>query len=353
MRVRNLASLLSTPLVPDDFIELINPLWSRRQLAGRVVAVRRETADSATITIRPGAGWRGHHAGQHVTVGVEIDGVRHQRTYSLTSPPHAPGGHIAITAKAVRGGVVSHHLAHRIAPGAVVHLGQAAGDFTLPDAPRGPLLFITAGSGITPVMGMLRALARTGRSADVAIVHVDRDPGSVIFARELRGLADRGSLRLHEHHTARLGRPSPAQLVERVADWRRRRTWACGPPELLDAVHAHFAAAGTSERLTVERFADARMTGAPRASGARGGRVTFARSGVAVDASGDTTLLAAGEAAGALLPSGCRMGICRTCVGRLRAGVVRDARTGEIGVAPGDVVQTCVSVADGPVEVEL
>ncbi|HXE46312.1 MAG TPA: ferredoxin reductase [Conexibacter sp.] len=348
-RLRDLATLISTPLVPDDFVELVNPLWSRRQLAGRVVAVRRETADSATVTIRPGTGWRGHRAGQHVTVGVEVDGVRHQRTYSLTSPPHASGGPIAITVKATRGGVVSTHLVRRIAPGAVVFLGQATGDFTLPEDRSESLLFITAGSGVTPVMGMLRTLARTGELGDVAVVHVDREPGSVIFARELRSLVSSRRLRLHEHYTARLGRPSAAAIVGRVEDWRHRQTWACGPGELLDGLQTHFAAAGAGDRLRVERFSSETAAGA----GAPGGHVTFVRSGVTASVDGTTTLLAAGEAAGALLPSGCRMGICRTCVGRLRAGVVRDLRTGDVTGVPGDAVQTCVSVPDGPVEIEL
>jgi ferredoxin-NADP reductase len=349
-RLSHAASLLTTPLLPDDFLGLVNPLWSRRQPAGRVVAVRRETADSATIAIRPGSGWREHRAGQHVSVGVEIDGVRHQRSYSLTSPPAAADGRIAITVKAVRGGVVSSHLVHRARPGDVVFLGEAGGDFVLPADASRRLLFISAGSGVTPVMGMLRTLARSDALSDVAVVHIDREPDSVIFAGELRGLAGRRRLALHEHHTARHGRPSAEEIVDRVRDWRQRETWACGPGDLLDRLEAHFDASGARARLRTERFASSIAGGARRAPG---GRVTFTRSGVAVDADGATTLLAAGEAAGALLPSGCRAGICRTCVAPLREGVVRDIRTGDVCGTPGDVIQTCVSVAAGPVEIEL
>lgn len=350
-RLWDAASLLTTPLLPDDFLGLVNPLWSRRQLAGRVVAVRHETADSATIAIRPGAGWRDHRAGQHVTVGVEVDGVRHQRSYSLTSPPRAADGCIAITVKAVRDGVVSSHLVRRTSPGTVVYLGEATGDFVLPDDGSERLLFITAGSGVTPVMGMLRTLARSHAPRDVTVVHIDREPDSVIFAGELRRLAGQRRLALHEHHTSRLGRPSAAAIVGLVRDWRQRETWACGPGELLDGLEAHFTASGARSRLRTERFQSSVAAGAGAAA-APGGSVTFTRSGVTVNADGATTLLAAGEAAGALLPSGCRAGVCRTCVGPLRAGFVRDLRTGAVG-APGDMVQTCVSVAAGPVEIEL
>ncbi len=350
-RLWDAAGLLTTPLLPDDFLGTVNPLWSRRQPAGRVVAVRRETADSATIAIRPGTGWREHRAGQHVTVGVEIDGVRHQRSYSLTSPPRAADGCIAITVKAVREGVVSSHLVHRTAPGAVVFLGEAAGEFVLPEELPQRLLFITAGSGVTPVMGMLRTLARSGTLPDTTVVHVDRGPEHVIFARELRGLAGQRRVALHEHHTGRLGRPSAAELVDRVSDWRQRETWACGPGELLDGLEAHFTAGGARTRLRTERFTPALAVNAT--AGGAGGTVTFTRSGLTFDADGATTLLAAGEAAGALMPSGCRAGICRTCVAPLRAGQVRDLRTGVVCGEPGDHIQTCISAAVGPVEIEL
>ena len=76
----------------------------------------------------------------------------------------------------------------------------------------------------------------------------------------------------------------------------------------------------------------------------------FTRSGRETDADGATPLLAAGESAGVLMPSGCRMGIC---VVRLRAGRVRDLRTGQVHGDEGDMIQTCVSAAAGPVEIEL
>ncbi|WP_328981195.1 hypothetical protein OG258_02420 [Streptomyces mirabilis] len=85
-------SPLATPLVPDDYLGLIDPLLSARHPAGRVVAVRPECAGAATLEIRPGSGWAGHRAGQYLPVGVEIDGVRHWRTYSITSPPRHRAG---------------------------------------------------------------------------------------------------------------------------------------------------------------------------------------------------------------------------------------------------------------------
>src|SRR5882757_4118956 len=111
--LRSLAQMVTQPLVPRDFIDLIDPLSSSRDLRGRLDAVIAETTDAATVRIRVGRGWRGHRAGQYVRVGVDVDGVRHWRTYSITSqanPTARAGRHITITVKAVPDGVVSNYL---------------------------------------------------------------------------------------------------------------------------------------------------------------------------------------------------------------------------------------------------
>ncbi|GAA1848346.1 ferredoxin reductase [Actinomadura bangladeshensis] len=336
------ARLLTTPLLPEDYLGLVNPLWSATDPRGRVEAVRHEAPAAATLVIRPGRAWRGHRPGQWVRVGVDIGGVRHWRTFSLSSPPR-PDGRITITVKAARDGFVSAHLVNGIRPGAFVRLAPADGEFVLPAPVPAKLLFITAGSGITPVMAMLRHLAAA--SADAVVVHFDRTPGDVIFGAELRRMT---GIRLHERHTAVEGRFKPSDLPGVCPDWSERDAWACGPGEMLDDLTAFWRAEGAGERLRVERFRTVLQGG-----DGEGGHVTFTRSGVEVDADGGTPLLVAGESAGALLPSGCRMGICYGCVGRLCAGKVRDLRTGRVHGEEGEIVQTCVSAAAGPVEIDL
>ncbi|MEV5831026.1 ferredoxin reductase [Spirillospora sp. NPDC052242] len=339
------ARLLTTPLLPDDYLGLINPLWSTAEPRGRVEAVRHEAPGAATLVIRPGRAWRGHRPGQWVRVGVDIGGVLHRRTFSLSSPPRADG-RITVTVKAARDGFVSSHLVHRIRPGAVVRLGAAEGDFVLPSALPERLLFVTAGSGITPVMAMVRDLAERAPDADVVLLHSARTADDVIFGAELRRLRHRlPRLRFRERHTLVEGRFTPDDLP---ADWTGRDAWACGPEGLLEVLAGLWRDAGVPERLRVERFRPVLA-----AAGGAGGVVRFTRSGVEVEAGGGTTLLDAGEGAGALLPSGCRMGICHGCVGRLAAGRVRDLRTGRVHGDEGDIVQTCVNAAAGPVEIEL
>src|SRR6476660_3659202 len=155
-RMVRLAERATSPLLPADYLDLFDPLRPGADLRGRIVEVHPETADAATIVIRPGADWAGHVPGQYIRIGVDVDGVRQWRAYSLTHGPR-PDGLISITVKAVADGKVSPYLVHQTRPGTLVHLEQAAGDFVLPERP-GPLLFITAGSGVTPVIGMLRNL---------------------------------------------------------------------------------------------------------------------------------------------------------------------------------------------------
>ena len=146
------------------------------------------------------------------------------------------------------------------------------------------------------------------------------------------------------------GRWEVAELDRRVPDWRERQTWACGPAGLLDALTDRFERAGVSERLHLERF---RPVIASADLGGNGGRVRFLASGKEVETDATTPLLVAGEQAGALLPHGCRMGICNSCIGRLQSGAVRDLRTGDVQHADGQMVRTCVSVAAGPIEIDL
>ncbi|WP_250282766.1 MULTISPECIES: ferredoxin reductase [unclassified Frankia] len=348
--LREAATSLTTPLLPDDYLGLIDPLWSHRRLRGRVEALRPETADAATIVIRPGAGWKEHRAGQYVRVGVDVDGVWQWRPYSVSSPPGRPGGTFSITVKILVNGRLSPYLVERIRPGAIVRLEHPQGQFVLPRALPERLLFVTAGSGITPVMSILRGLALGDEMPDVVLVHSAPTRDAVIFGEELRELARRfPGLRLHERHTrTRAGRLTMTELATVCPDWAERAAWACGPPGLLADAEARWRRAGIADRLRVERFRPVTAS-----EGGAGGRVRFARSGREVDADGDAPLLVVGESAGVLMPSGCRTGVCRSCVARLLSGRVRDLRTGREHGDTDDHIQTCVSATAGDIEIDL
>ncbi|WP_426245604.1 ferredoxin reductase [Nocardioides sp. LHG3406-4] len=356
-RVTRVVEAATTPLVPADFLDLFAPLRSGADLRGRIVSVQPETADAATIVIRPGADWAGHEPGQYVRIGIDVDGVRLWRAYSLTHGPR-PDGLISITVKAVPDGKVSNHLVHRCQVGTLVHLEQAAGEFVLPTE-GGKLLFVTAGSGITPVIGMLRNLfpstddgvLRLPRSADydIVVVHVAPTRPDSIFIRDLEALDAAGAISLVARYDDVHGLIDVDRLTELVPDLGARTTFACGPAGLLDALAAHHERAGLE--LFTEQFRTARIPAG------EGGTVTFLRGAREVVADGATPILDAAESAGVLMPSGCRMGICFGCVLPLREGSVRDLRNGEVTTAvPGESndikIQTCISAAAGACRID-
>ena len=367
--MRTLAGRVTTPLLPDDYLTLINPLWSARQLRGRIVEVRPETPDSATLVIKPGWGFTfDYQPGQYIGIGLLVDGRWRWRSYSLTSPPRSsaprssaarasvarsatrPGGPrtVTVTVKAMPEGFLSTHLVAGVRPGTVIRRAAPRGSFVMDDPAPASVLFLTGGSGITPVMSMLRTMLRRNQIGDIVHIHSVPAADEMMFADELAVLGrDQPGYRLTVRTTRTQGRLDISDIAAQVPDWQDRHTWVCGPEGLLSAAERQWAAEGLSCRLHLERF------GAPRsATPGAGGTVTFARSGTALASDAATTILEAGERAGVLVPFGCRMGICHTCVVGLLEGRVRDLRTGAEH-EPGSRVQTCVSVPSGDCVVDL
>ncbi len=277
-RVADVASLATTPLAPSHYLALVSPLRATHTLNARVESVWGETTDTRTLTLRPGRGWRTHRAGQFVRVGAEVDGRVVTRTYSIASAPGRKDGCIAITVKAVAGGKMSGHLARDVKPGDYLTLAPPQGDFVLPDGPPVRPLFLTAGSGITPVMSMVRTLAARRSMPDVVHVHYAPRAQDAIFGAELARLAaEIPSYRFvlvttrdgdaSDAHASRFGR---AQLDALVPDWETRAAWACGPQGFLGAIESAFAAAGRDEEAPRRALPpEPRPAGSERLRGAR------------------------------------------------------------------------------------
>ncbi|HET9738919.1 MAG TPA: ferredoxin reductase [Solirubrobacteraceae bacterium] len=353
-RLKTLRALRAffTPLMPDDYLELINPLWSTQELRGRIERIERETADAVTVLIKPGWEWEGHRPGQYLRVGFAVNGKHHWRAYSITSDPGRPDGFISITPKLRESGAVSPYVVRQAKPGTIVRLGGVEGTFVLPEEPPERLLFVSAGSGITPVMSMLRSLDRDGGLRDVVHLHSARTEADIIFGGQLRRLEQRhDGYRLEKRLTGAQDRLAPSDLDELCPDWRERDAFACGPAALLDALAEHWEREGDTARLHMERFQP--IIGEGDGEHGDGGTIRFLKSGVEAESDGDTPILVAGEEAGATLPFGCRMGICHTCVGRLCSGRIRDLRSGEVHGSDGEMVRTCVNAPEGAVEIAL
>jgi ferredoxin-NADP reductase len=229
----------------------------------------------------------------------------------------------------------------------VVGLAGVGGDFVLPAQRPRRILFVSGGSGITPVMAMLRTLIAEGHpqvsGAEIAFLHYARTPAEACYRDELAGLpgvrvlygytrADSGDLvgRFGADHLAAAMPSADAVFV-------------CGPATLVDGVREH------CENVFTESFVPPVIETPANPSG---GRITFADSGVDVVDDG-RSLLEQAESAGLTPENGCRMGICHTCTRRKTVGTVRNLVTGAVFTGADEDVQICVSVPVGDVEMSL
>lgn len=338
-RATRLLEALLGPHGVDRYTELVDPLWTSASRA-TVVGIERSTPRSVTLRLNPNRPINAR-AGQHVTVSVEIDGRRHSRCYSPAGPEGAPSIELTITRH--EGGKVSEYLYENARPGMVVDLSDPAGDFVLPDRRPDRLVLIAGGSGITPVMSMIRTLQECSYAGEVAVLYYARTLADASYVEQLNLLPDvrvlYGCTRgpggdLEGHFTAQ-------HLAAAMSD--PDAVYVCGPAALIAAVRGVYPAA------QAESF-----TPTPLATGESpvGGRIRFSAS--AVDAENDgRPLLAQAEAAGLTPLSGCRMGICHTCTRRKVHGVVRNLTTGAVSTDDDESVQICVSVPVGDVDIDL
>jgi ferredoxin-NADP reductase len=342
---------LFKPLRPDDYLEMVNPLWTTKELRGKVERIEPQGSEAVSVLIRPSYEWQGHQPGQYVRLGLVIDGRFHWRAYSLTSDPQPRDGLISVTPKRVDSGVVSPYLVQKIRPGEVVRLGEIEGVFTLPDPLPPKLLFVSAGSGITPIISMLRSLDHRDALDDVVVVHSARTREQVMFLDDLEDIDRRhDGVRLDLRLTADRGRMSPDDLDEVCPDWREREVFCSGPSDLLDGMIDRWETDGDPNRLHYERF-QPKIGG--NAGEGEGGQIEFLDSETTVDCEGGKPILEAGEEAGLNLAYGCRIGICHTCVGTLKSGKVRDLRSGDVTEPTDQDVRICIHAAEGDVKIEL
>jgi ferredoxin-NADP reductase len=343
--------LLLGPHGVDRYLELISPTLTVTDARAEVVAVRNQTPRSVTLTLRPNRAWTGFQPGQYVAVGVEIDGVRRTRTYSPASSAHR-GRQLELTVTEHPGGLVSGHLLRGVPVGAVVHLAGAQGMFTLPEPRPERIALISGGSGITPVLSMLRTLVDEDHDGEVAFLHFARTEADWLYAREVRALADgHPGLRVAYRTTrgARASRLDAAALRALIGDARDATGAVCGPPSLIDAAPAAWSeAGGDPERVLTETFIPPRLLTGEAATGT----LRFLRSDRGAPL-GEGTLLEQAEAAGLSPRFGCRMGICHTCTCRKTAGAVRNLRTGSVSDEDNEDIQLCISAPAGDVALEL
>jgi ring-1,2-phenylacetyl-CoA epoxidase subunit PaaE len=297
-----------------------------------VRAVRRETADATTVVLGDPSGASIRFVpGQFLTLLVTIDGEQHRRAYSICSPPGGEDGdatQVAITAKRIAGGRVSTHIHERVSAGDVIPVLGPSGEFTVvPDADaRRNLVLVAGGSGITPILAILRAVLAQEPHTRATLIYGNRRAEDVIHARAIDALAaahDRFTVRhvLEERGDGRLDRATVGALLDDLAPAPDTDYFICGPTAAMVAVKDELVARGVpSARLHEERFATPERKPLLRAAQ----RVTIRRGAKVSDVlvAPDATLLDAGLAAGVDMPFSCTMGGCGACAVDLADGDV-------------------------------
>lgn len=344
---------LTAPHGPERFVELVAPRFSLQEIRAEVTWVERPTEDSATLHLRANRNWLGFRAGQSVNLTVEIGGRRYTRCYSPACSEHGRDRELELTIRAHPHGLVSRHLNGHARTGMVLGLSRPAGDFVLPDPRPDRILLISGGSGITPVLAMLRTLIDEQHAGPITFVHYTPNGRAHPYRSLLEKLErHRPDIGMHVIGT-RDGRSRSAGHLTR----RRLRAldphhlksevYVCGPPGLIAATRAIWAQAGSPARVHSESFLPCAVP-----AGGGEGLVRFARSGIEASSRG-LSLLEQAEQAGLTPAYGCRMGICHTCTTRKLTGQVRDLRSGALSSADAEDVQLCVSVPAGDVELDL
>lgn len=301
-----------------------------------------------SLWLKPNRRFGSFRPGQHVLLTLDIDGAQHSRCFSLSAAPRRDGL-LRLTIRKQLDGPVST-AAQALEVGAVVRLSKAQGQFSPSESPR-PLLLLCAGSGVTPMMSILHAMAATTTIREVHLLHSGGRAETTIFADELRQLkAAWPALNLHLHASGINGRLNAASIARHVPAWRQCEALLCGPADFMRMVETMYADAGLGKQLQSESFG--RRAATVDANAARH-LVNTSDSKQVFTALAGQSLLEAAETAGLKPRFGCRRGICRTCQCSKRSGTVRNLLTGEIS-GPGEaLIQLCISTPHSAVELAI
>lgn len=348
---------LTSPHTIDHYLEQIHPMLTVDDVRARVVEVVHETGDASTVVLRPNGAWRGFVPGQHVQFGIEVDGKRRVRVFSVSSSQANRDGTFSVSVKAHPDGYVSQFLHRELAPRTIVHLSQAEGEFVLPDELPDHVLMLSGGSGITPVMSMIRTLRDRRHQGEVTFLHYARSRADEMFSDELDTIVDdlpgarvvRIYTREPEPEAALAGRFHVDHLKHLGVDASDTLTYVCGPAGLIASVRDTYDDLGAGDQLRAEYF---KVPTVDLDAADATGTITFDASGRTADNSG-ATILEQAEAAGLEPAYGCRMGVCNTCAVKKLHGAARHVVSNEVQADTDQTIKICVHVPVGDVSVAL
>jgi ferredoxin-NADP reductase len=329
----------------------------------KLASITQQTPDAKTLRFVLPDGRKVHaRPGQFLTFSFLFDGKKVVRSYSICSSA-ARSGYIEITPKRIDSGTASVFLNDRAALGMTVEAHGPFGQFYLDENRHRKIVLLAAGSGITPMLAMLRYIDDLCLGISVTLLYCVRTGGDIIFERELLQLQSRLPdfryhlllSRPHPEWSGPSGRISREFIESTIGDLRDRDFFLCGPSSFMESGRGILMSLGVvAERIMQESFGGPAPTNAGVSSSGTGAEVEFVRSGKTCVVRGGQTLLEVAEEHGVGIPFSCRQGQCGTCKTRLLDGNVRmdaDAGLDPDSRAKGFVL-TCVGHADGPVKLD-
>lgn len=360
-----LRKLLASPLVGtltqphsvDHYLDQIHPMLAVHNVRARVLEVIHETGRASTVVLKPNRTWGGFKPGQHVQFGVDVEGTRRIRCFSVSSSDQLRDGTFSVSVKAHPDGYVSRFLHIELQPGTHVFLSEAEGEFVLPDRAPDNLLLVSGGSGITPLMSMLRSLRDRGHEGRVTFLHYAKSATDEMFHAELDTIADStpwaNVVRIYTQEPAPgaelAGRLTIDHLKHLGIDLASTLTYVCGPAGLIQTVEEIYTEAEAADQLKCEYF---KVPSVDLDAADATGTLTFEDSGIEVPNDG-RSILEQAEAAGLKPEFGCRMGVCSTCVIQKKHGAISNVISGEVRANTDEPIKICVNKPVGDLCVAL
>src|SRR5258708_7156334 len=305
----------------------------------RLASVTAQTSDSKPLRfVVPIERKLSAHPGQFLTFSFLFDGKKVTRSYSICSSP-ARSGYVEITPKRVSQGCASVFLNDRASVGMTVEASGPFGHFCFDESKHRSVVLIAAGSGITPMMAMLRYMDDLCLETTATLLYCVRTRSDIIFDRELEQLRSR--LKNFQYHvllskpdagwSGPRGHVSREFIEDKVKDLTSPDFFLCGPPQFMDASRTILTGLGVKpERIRQESFGSTVPKGLPQGPVAPASAIVeFVRSGKTCVVRGGQTVLEAAEEQGVPIPASCRQGQWGTCKTKLLEGDVRmDAEDG-------------------------
>lgn len=348
---KSLLAPLVNPAQYDFWASQLGSIDGWQRCYARVTSIRQETVSTRSITLRANRNWSGFEAGQHCNVIAEVDGRRIARSYSLSGVAGS-GRDLQITVRQEPGGKMSGYLCKQLQIGDRLELEPAFGEMTLTNTGAQHVLLLAAGSGVTPMLSLVRSLAKQASDVSVSLLYWERDEANFVAADELRAIANQHAnidVQLLTTRDGGDGRLSPASL-EHIKDLQSvGQAYACGPAGFVQTA----AELCRAQNIPLQFESFTPITAQPVAEAAAEVEVYLKRSQQWLRVNNQQNLLDQLEAQGVSVASGCRQGICNSCSCERRAGQTRDVLSGEADAEPGQSIRLCISRATSDIELNI